>query len=206
MILGRTPEGLIKIKKDEPLGLRAVNCACCGGNCLQLPSGRILIPSDPEFSKKLRGDPGVTAFTQVSLSYDVTTGNNGGSSSMSDSFNVAWTSDIACDQFNIKKFSDLPVPQFGFSECGFYFRLANLEIGTGAQLRNDNTLSLGLSDSVYGAGFGLLNFDCNLGAPENTGQASITINGESIPTQLFPVYDEWYDGLFITGNVTVVFS
>ncbi len=30
MVLGRTPEGLIKIKKDDPLGLRAVNCACCG--------------------------------------------------------------------------------------------------------------------------------------------------------------------------------
>ena len=29
MILGRTPGGLIKIKKDDPLGLRAVNCACC---------------------------------------------------------------------------------------------------------------------------------------------------------------------------------
>ena len=29
MILGRTPGGLIKIKKDSPLGLRAVNCACC---------------------------------------------------------------------------------------------------------------------------------------------------------------------------------
>ena len=29
VILGRTPEGLIKIKKDDPLGLRAVNCACC---------------------------------------------------------------------------------------------------------------------------------------------------------------------------------
>jgi hypothetical protein len=27
--LGRTPEGAIKIKKDDPLGLRAVNCACC---------------------------------------------------------------------------------------------------------------------------------------------------------------------------------
>jgi hypothetical protein len=27
-----------------------------------------------------------------------------------------------------------------------------------------------------------------------------------MPTQLFPVYDEWYDGLFITGNGTVVFS
>ena len=34
MILGRTPEGAIKIKKDG--GLRAVNCACCvppGGLC-----------------------------------------------------------------------------------------------------------------------------------------------------------------------------
>jgi len=29
MTLGRTPEGAIKIKKDDPLGLRAVNCACC---------------------------------------------------------------------------------------------------------------------------------------------------------------------------------
>ena len=31
MILGRTPEGLIKTKTDG--GLRAVNCACCGGGC-----------------------------------------------------------------------------------------------------------------------------------------------------------------------------
>ena len=39
MILGRTPEGLIKIKKDDPLGLRAVNCACCGecGCAVSLP-------------------------------------------------------------------------------------------------------------------------------------------------------------------------
>jgi len=29
MILGRTPEGLIKTKSDGALGLRAVNCACC---------------------------------------------------------------------------------------------------------------------------------------------------------------------------------
>ena len=182
-----------------------VSCECCCG-CLQLPSNSILIPGDPDFSKKLRGDLGVTAFTQVSLSYNVTTGNNEGSASMSDSFNVAWTSDSACDQFNIKKFSDLPVPPSGLSECGFYLAFGALEIETGAQLRNNNCLSLGLSDAVYGAGFSLLNFDCNLGAPENTGQASITINGESMPTQLFPVYDEWYDGLFITGNVTVVFS
>jgi hypothetical protein len=29
MILGRTPAGAIKIKTDSPLGLRAVECACC---------------------------------------------------------------------------------------------------------------------------------------------------------------------------------
>jgi hypothetical protein len=29
VILGRTEEGLIKIKTDDPLGLRAVPCACC---------------------------------------------------------------------------------------------------------------------------------------------------------------------------------
>jgi hypothetical protein len=30
MTIGRTPSGAIKIKTDSPLGLRAVNCACCG--------------------------------------------------------------------------------------------------------------------------------------------------------------------------------
>jgi len=29
MVIGRTTEGLIKIKTDDPLGLRAVPCACC---------------------------------------------------------------------------------------------------------------------------------------------------------------------------------
>jgi len=33
MILGRTPAGLIKTKSDDPLGLRAVNCACCAVAC-----------------------------------------------------------------------------------------------------------------------------------------------------------------------------
>jgi len=41
MIIGRTPEGLIKTKSDSPLGLRAVNCACCGGcNCINRPAGK----------------------------------------------------------------------------------------------------------------------------------------------------------------------
>lgn len=35
MILGRTPNGAIKIKSDG--GLRAVNCACCGVGCGELP-------------------------------------------------------------------------------------------------------------------------------------------------------------------------
>jgi len=31
MVLGRTADNKIKIKKDDPLGLRAVECACCCG-------------------------------------------------------------------------------------------------------------------------------------------------------------------------------
>ena len=41
MILGRTPEGLIKIKKDDPLGLRAVNCACCNPCGCDTPMGEL---------------------------------------------------------------------------------------------------------------------------------------------------------------------
>jgi hypothetical protein len=40
VILGRTPEGLIKIKKDDPLDLRAVNCACCNTCPCVPPAGR----------------------------------------------------------------------------------------------------------------------------------------------------------------------
>ena len=31
MIIGRTAGNAVKIKTDSPLGLRAVECACCGG-------------------------------------------------------------------------------------------------------------------------------------------------------------------------------
>ena len=46
MILGRTPEGLIKTKSDGALGLRAVNCACCVPlvcGCMYAPSNLISI-------------------------------------------------------------------------------------------------------------------------------------------------------------------
>ena len=38
MTLGRTASNAIKIKTDSPKGLRAVNCACCGG-CPTFPDG-----------------------------------------------------------------------------------------------------------------------------------------------------------------------
>jgi len=41
MTLGRTDKGAIKIKTDDPLGLRAVNCACCNP-CGLLPSNLTL--------------------------------------------------------------------------------------------------------------------------------------------------------------------
>ena len=40
MILGRTPAGAIKTKTDGALGLRVVNCACCGCNCSNRPTGK----------------------------------------------------------------------------------------------------------------------------------------------------------------------
>ena len=42
MTLGRTDKGAIKIKSDSPLGLRAVNCACCGCGCDTAISGDLL--------------------------------------------------------------------------------------------------------------------------------------------------------------------
>ena len=43
MVLGRTADNKIKIKKDDPLGLRAVECACCGScECATAISGDLL--------------------------------------------------------------------------------------------------------------------------------------------------------------------
>jgi hypothetical protein len=47
MVLGRTPEGAVKIKKDG--GLRAVNCACCVPKCYPVPfdpTGWVIIPTE----------------------------------------------------------------------------------------------------------------------------------------------------------------
>jgi hypothetical protein len=70
MTLGRTPTGAIKIKTDSP-GLRAVECACCGGVCeedcgVKIPQPiRNLIESASETSWTLYGlSP--TTFNQFS--------------------------------------------------------------------------------------------------------------------------------------------
>jgi hypothetical protein len=192
-----------------------VSCECCEVcGCLQLPSNSILIPGDPDFSKKLRGDPGVTAFTQVYLSYDFTSGKNGCDpqpcvKSDSWSFTAEWMSDVACDQYNIKKFADIPKRfPFDLTGCGSIIQFGpNSETNLGCVLDINNCLNIYVWDGIYGPGFGFLNTDCNIGAPENTGEASITINGVSMPTQFFEGYTfEWQDGFYITGNITVVFS
>jgi len=62
MTLGRTSSGAIKIKTDSPLGLRAVECACCGGSygfpCADCP------PFLTDFNFSLTGDQvsGLTEF------------------------------------------------------------------------------------------------------------------------------------------------
>jgi hypothetical protein len=85
MTLGRTPTGAIKIKTDG--GLRTVGCACCGG-CGCGSALPINPPSDPDFTKKLRGDAGVSAFTQVSINYSISVSGTGRSAS--GTMNGAW--------------------------------------------------------------------------------------------------------------------
>jgi hypothetical protein len=43
MEVGRTSTNEIKIKTDSPLGLRVVNCACCGSECPTITSDYIVI-------------------------------------------------------------------------------------------------------------------------------------------------------------------
>jgi len=71
MILGRTPEGLIKIKTDSPLGLRVVNCACCNpcNECtISIPSSiRDLAANATAESFSINGEnPGAEDFFRLS--------------------------------------------------------------------------------------------------------------------------------------------
>jgi hypothetical protein len=58
----KTQDGKI-IKKDGKVSCECCDVCECGSHSLINP------PSDPDFTKKLRGDAGVLAFTQVSINY-----------------------------------------------------------------------------------------------------------------------------------------
>ena len=87
MILGRTPEGLIKTKSDG--GLRAVNCACCGPKCYPVPfdpTGWVIIPTatgnnifnrDLTVQMSYNGTFNGTPFSKSSPSFSMTRTQNG---------------------------------------------------------------------------------------------------------------------------------
>ena len=211
MILGRTPSGAIKTKTDG--GLRAVNCACCVSQCgcFSLPSNSIIIPSDPDFAKKLRGDSGVTAFSQVSVSFNVSYDDGYDIVSGSGSFNVGWIADDYCADFGIKKFADFP-RTFGIPTCGIDPSSGSGDVtpNISVLMSDNNCLVVYLDDDNYGNGFslskGLTEPPCNLPAPENTGQVSITINGVPMLTQFAPFDGIWYSEYTLTGSFTIIFS
>lgn len=73
MGIGRSSAGAIKIKTDSPLGLRAVNCACCGGGACACDYHSILSdPTDPDFAARVLGTAS-NSFTQIALSYSIAT-------------------------------------------------------------------------------------------------------------------------------------
>ena len=201
MILGRTPEGLIKIKKDDPLGLRAVNCACCGG-CLCGSAVPINPPSDPNFTKKLTGnDPNVAPFTQVSINYSITvTTQSNLSHTASGTMNGSWVDAIVHDPEGEYRCADyiggpytdpssfLEINRvFQGNNCSFdYFCLGNCgksqdnpsRIGSVyLYLRSDGCLIAILSEDYLG-GYFYISKECPDRTLANAG-ISISINGVS---------------------------
>jgi len=100
MILGRTPEGLIKTKTDG--GLRAVNCACCGPKCIPF-SGSI-----PDFFAPISKSVGeaLSAMPQMSVNFSASGTFDGNPVSMSFSGRIT-------NQYWV---------QNGYGFCEFYFQ------------------------------------------------------------------------------------
>ena len=214
MTLGRTSSGAIKIKTDG--GLRAVNCACCGGECACGSATPINPPSDPDFTKKLRGDdPSVTPFTQVSVTYNILASvgsySTGGSGSMSGN----WSDGTNCFGAPIKAFYGTGCD---YGVCGFCSKehtnsdgLVNTSADLQLKLESTGCLRVILIDNASVAGVGLSGqgftpsdfgsgTDCSI--PDESGNLSITINGVGYPVVEF----DSLEGFSVTASLDITFS
>lgn len=170
MTLGRTASNAIKIKTDAGT-TRAVECGCCGGDCACGSATPINPQDDPDFTKKLRGDPGVTPYTQVSVSYSIDANFNKSTESMTG----AWQSvdGLGCygDPFKVFVGNSCLLGQCGYCVSNKYISSVTI------YLSSDGCLKADLYDETMFDGIKLAAEDC----PENVG-SSITIQGVAYPT------------------------
>ena len=199
MILGRTDKGLIKIKTDEEGGgLRAVECACCGGcGCFQIKP--INPPSDPNFTKKLLGtDP--AAFTNVSISFSIVV--NG--TPFSGGYSGSWITPTDCIGDPPLKAQDIyAAPPLG-TDCGFYQSYGDDGvIESSIYILENGCLILNVMDTQAG-------FPISLATPSDLCEtyevniSSIIINGKTYTAYTYVPPDGW--GSYEGGTYTVTFS
>ena len=205
MTLGLTSSGAVKIKTDN--GLRAVNCACCGGceTCGELPPKSPT--GDPDFLKKLRGDAGVTPFTQATIDYSVAITLDGDPySSASGSIVAAWIdlTNSGCIAGVIRGISSSGCD---FGDCGNCVQVDTNGIGLiFLYLTNTGCLNALILEEMVFEGFLLATgadvLDNN-GIPCTANStATITINGVSYPTHDYISFE----GNAVSGYLNITFS
>lgn len=117
MVIGRSSTGAIKLKTDSPKGLRAVECACCGGGCIGVEGQHSIAISESNFNSWLKGGQ---LFVAASISGQC-------SGSYSETIEVPpQTCVVQWTQAGALCFSELdPEGQYQGADCNFSFFKSN---------------------------------------------------------------------------------
>jgi hypothetical protein len=194
-----------------------VSCECC---CECGSAAPINPPSDPDFTKRLRGDEGVSAFTQVSINYSITvtvSGNPPFSSTASGVMNGSWVNAIVpdpegeyrCADYvdgkwmevnNVFQGNSCDFDDFCLGECGKISGPRAIG-GVYLRLRSDGCLIAILSEQ-YNGGFFYISKECPGRISANSG-ISISINGVTS----YIVYEEpAIPTDILAGSLDITFS
>ena len=200
MVIGRSSTGAIKIKTDSPLGLRAVNCACCGG-CDCYTARPINPESDPDFTKKLRGDdPSVTAFGSVTIDCTVTSSDWDPPRTFSANVSGNWVGGGDCTFLGEPVVKKLETTECWYGGCGGYG-------GCGSENFIGLTLLLTASGCLYFTAYEEMVFGgFRILTPSDECQAdelnSVQINGVSYSAISLPTIND----IPASGSATITFS
>jgi len=191
------------------------SCSCCGG-CICGSATPINPPGNPNFTKKLRGDPDVTPFTQISLTYNIIVTLGSYQTQASGSMSGSWVDGGGCFNEPLKVFVGSGCDIYGScGACGKYAYNSEGDIYTIGEvflkLENTGCLSAQLRDSASVAGVALSGVgftpsdlgqgtDCSI--PDTSGNLSIIINGVNYPVVKFDPL-----GVFsVTASLNITFS